>query len=231
MQLPPEKGVRAGPALASSVSPPLGRTGAGPAMTRALESRAYSLYALSRVLSLFSSCRRAGAAAALVAVLLAAGASGAAARSGAIEPATRVNGMLVVQGLARESNVALFGLYCDPVVLRPGRRSRVCAVDVPPVRRIFVGHGIWAISERALESAWRAQNATMWIDGRRVGLERFGYGDRWLSNFAAADGRDVLLREWSIVLLGARGRHSIRYRTRLPQGVLDTTWTFVVRRV
>ena len=44
----------------------------------------------------------------------------------------------------------------------------------------------------------------------------------------AADGRDALLREWAIVLLGAEGRHSIRYRAYLPQGVTDTTWEVTV---
>jgi hypothetical protein len=52
----------------------------------------------------------------------------------------------------------------------------------------------------------------------------------WLYDYAPAGGRDVVLREWSIVLFGAIGRHSIRFRNRLPQGVLDTTWNFSVAR-
>jgi hypothetical protein len=70
----------------------------------------------------------------------------------------------------------------------------------------------------------------MWVDGRRVSLERFGFSDRTLVAFAPAGGRDVTLREWSIVLVGARGRHSIRYRTRWPDAVSDVTWRFSVAR-
>jgi hypothetical protein len=148
------------------------------------------------------------------------------ARIDAIDPGVHVNGMVVVQGLARGADVALFGEYCDPVVTAPGRRTRMCSVPVPHVQRIFVGHGIWAVSRKLLESSWStyARRTDMWIDGRRVRLDRYGYSDRWLSNFPPADGRDALLREWSIVLIGAEGRHSIRYRT----GAYDTTWRFRV---
>ena len=171
-----------------------------------------------------------GVVAALAALTLATGASAKVGRSDAIDPGTPVNGMLVVQGLAREADVALFGYYCDPVVLTAGPRTRVCSLPLPSVRRIFVGHGIWAVSKRRLDSAWSAyaSRSEMWIDGRRVSLTRFGHSDRWLSKFPPADGRNALLREWSIVLLGAEGRHSIRYRTPLPQGVTDVTWKFTV---
>jgi hypothetical protein len=174
-----------------------------------------------------------GVAAALAALTLATGTSAKVVHSDTIDPGTRVNGMSVVQGLAREADVSLFGFYCDPVVLTAGRRARVCSLPLPSVRRIFVGHGIWAVSRRRLDSAWSvyAAQKEMWIDGQRVSLTRFGHSDRWLSNFPPADGRDALLREWSIVLLGAKGRHSIRYRGRLPQqGVTDVTWKFTVMR-
>ena len=152
------------------------------------------------------------------------------ARSDAIEPGTRVNGMVVVQGLAREADVSLFGYYCDPVVLTAGRRTRVCSLPLPSVRRIFVGHGIWAVSKQRLDSAWKvyAAQTAMWIDGQRVSLAGFGHSDRWLWKFPAADGRNALLREWAIVLVGAKGRHSIRYRGRLPNGFQDVTWKFTV---
>jgi hypothetical protein len=168
---------------------------------------------------------------ALLAVSLTTGASATVVREDAIEPGTRVNGMLVVQGVARDTDAELFGVVCDPVVVRLGRRTRSCA-QLPPVRRIFAGHGIWAVSEQLLESVWGkyASRTEMWIDGRRISLNRFGHSDRWLSNFPPADGRNALLREWSIVLVGVEGRHSIRYRGRLPQGVTDVTWRFSVAR-
>ena len=71
-------------------------------------------------------------------------------------------------------------------------------------------------------AAWRSLSWKLWIDGQQVSLSRFGHADRWIQ----ADGRNVVLREWSIILVGAKGRHSIRYRTRGPQGVGDTTWRF-----
>lgn len=172
-----------------------------------------------------------GVVAALAALTLATGASATVVGTDAVDPGTSVNGMVVVQGLAREADAALFGYYCDPVVLTPGRRTRACSLPLPAVRRIFVGYGIWAVSKQRLDSLWTAytRRTNTWIDGRRVSLARFGHSDRWLLNYIAADGRDVLLREWSIVLLGAKGRHSIRYRSPWPKGLFtDVTWKFTV---
>jgi hypothetical protein len=145
-------------------------------------------------------------------------------RVGAIEPGTRVNGMLVVQGDKRDADGWLFDTICDPIVLRPGRRTRTCG-QLPPLRRIFVGYGSFA-PERQIDAYWRSLSWSLWIDGKRVGLGRFGHADRRIQ----VGGRDVVLREWSIILMGAEGRHSIRYRTRGPQGVGDTTWRFSVAK-
>ena len=164
----------------------------------------------------------------MAALALTAGASAVPSAGGAIEPGTRVNGMLVVQGVAREANGSLFETICDPVVVRPGRRTRTCG-QLPPLRRIFIGAGIFA-PEQAIESAWTKLSWRLWIDGRSVGLSRFGHSDRWLLGFAPAGYRDVVLREWAVILVGAQGRHSIRYRSRLPQGVIDTTWRFSVAK-
>jgi hypothetical protein len=162
------------------------------------------------------------------ALALTAGASAVPRAGGAIDPGTRVNGMLVVQGIARDADGSLFETICDPVVLRPGRRTRTCG-QLPPLRRIFIGHGLFA-PEQQIDAFWRSQSWNLWIDGRQVSLRRFGHSDRWLRGFAPAGGRDVVLREWSIILLGAEGRHFIRYRTRGPQGVGDTTWRFSVTK-
>jgi hypothetical protein len=145
----------------------------------------------------------------------------------AIDPGTGVNGMVVVQGLAREADARLFGGYCNPFVSTPGRRTRLCA-PLPQVRRVFIGHGIIAPKKR-IDAAWNPPGWDMWIDGRRVSLARFGYTDRPVDFVAPFPvGRDAVLREWSIVLVGAEGHHSVRYRTHLPQGVTDTTWKFTV---
>lgn len=164
---------------------------------------------------------RAVCVAACIAVLaLTAGALATREATAAIDPGTRVNGMLVVQGDKREADGWLFDTICDPIVRSPGRRTRTCG-QLPPLRRLFVGYGIFA-PEKQIDSAWRSLSWKLWIDGQQVSLSRFGHADRWIQ----ADGRNVVLREWSIILVGAKGRHSIRYRTRGPQGVMDTTWRF-----
>jgi hypothetical protein len=139
---------------------------------------------------------------------------------GGIDPGTRVNGMLVVQGVKQEADGWLFDTVCDPIVRSPGRRTRTCG-QLPPLRRLFVGHGIFAPMKQ-IDRVWRSVSWKLWIDDKQVGLSRFGHSDRWIQ----VDGRNVVLREWAIILVGAKGRHSIRYRTRWPQSVVDTTWVF-----
>ena len=71
----------------------------------------------------------------------------------------------------------------------------------------------------------------MWIDGQRVSLDEFGTTDRMLYHYPPAGGKDVTLREWAVTLAHPTpGRHTIRYRFRLPQGVTDATWEFNVAR-
>ena len=168
--------------------------------------------------------RAVGVAACSVVLALIAGAVAAREAVGAIDPGTRVNGMVVVQGDKRDADGWLFDTICDPIVLRLGRRTRACG-QLPPLRRIFVGHGHFAPEEQ-IDAYWRSLSWKLWIDGRQVSLRRFGHADRRIQ----VGGRDVVLREWSIILMGAKGRHSIRYRTRGPQGVSDTTWVFWVAK-
>jgi hypothetical protein len=159
-------------------------------------------------------------------VVLAVTASGFLAREagGAIDPGTRVNGMLVVQGDKQDADGWLFDTICDPFVRHPGRQTRTCG-QLPPLRRLFVGHGYFA-PQKQIDSVWSRVSWKLWIDGEQVSLSRFGHADRWIQ----VDGRMVVLREWSIILVGAKGRHSVRYRTRSPQGVGDTTWVFWVAK-
>ena len=149
-------------------------------------------------------------------------------RGAVISPGTRVNGMRVVQGTALTTQARLFSDWCDPVVLTAGRRIRSCG-RIPRVPRLFVGHGLWA-SQAAIERIWNASKTEMWIDNQRVNLQAFGWTERTLSKYGPAGNKDVALREWSVTLVGATaGRHTIRYRSRVPQlGVTDTTWTFTV---
>ena len=166
--------------------------------------------------------RAVGVAACIAVLALVAGALAAREAIGAIDPGTRVNGMLVVQGDKRDADGWLFDTICDPIVRSPGHRTRTCG-QLPPLRRLFVGYGLYA-PEKQIDSFWRSVSWKLWIDGDQVGLGRFGHADRRIQ----VGGRNVVLREWAIILVGAKGRHSIRYRTRSPQGVGDTTWRFSV---
>ena len=161
-------------------------------------------------------------------LVLATGAVAAPTRGAAIDPGTRVNGMLVYQDVAQRAGASLFGFYCDPVVLSPGRRTRTCSITVPHVSRLFVGYGIFALTQQAVDKTWNRLTWAVWIDGQRVDLAEFGFTDRPLLDYAPADHRDVVLREWAIMLSGAQGQHLIRYRSRWPSGVFDTTWRFTV---
>ena len=144
-----------------------------------------------------------------------------------IEPWDRVHGMLVVQGTATEAGGSLFGLYCRPAIVHPGRYRRTCS-EIPRVERLFVGYGLFA-TPATISSVWSATRWSMWIDGERVRLDAFGASDRTLYHYPPADGRDVTLREWNVVLVRPRpGLHTIRYRLRHAQGTIDATWEFRV---
>lgn len=148
-----------------------------------------------------------------------------------IEPSTRVNGMLVVQGTVDRAEARLFGMYCDPVVLDNGRETRRCQFLIPNTTRLYVGYGSFG-PRRAFESDWRKLRWSMWIDGEPVDLGAFGTTDRWLLDYPPAGGRDVLLREWTVTLVRPTpGRHTIRYRrVESQRGTMDTTWAFTVNR-
>jgi hypothetical protein len=148
-------------------------------------------------------------------------------RRAVIEPLTRVSGMLVVQGAAQQSPARLFPDWCDPVVLTPGRRTRSCG-RIPRTSRLYIGYGLFESPSR-IGRTWNASKWDMWIDGQRVDLQAFGTADRTLPKYPPAGNKDVVLREWNVTLLRpTTGRHTIRYRTREPHGVTDTTWTFTV---
>jgi hypothetical protein len=165
-----------------------------------------------------------------LALAVATGAAAESVTTEAIDPGHPVNGMLVVQGLEREADVSLFSPFCDPIVTKPGAEARTCSVLPASSRRIFAGYGIWGVSRKILDQAWHKRSWGLWIDGRRVNLGRFGTEEHWIPNFAPANGRSVLLRQWAIILVGAKGTHSIRYRSRLesPGPFSRTTWRFTV---
>ena len=71
----------------------------------------------------------------------------------------------------------------------------------------------------------------LWFDGRQVSLPRFGTSERTLYAFPPAGGKDAILREWSVTLIGVTpGKHAIRYRSASRSlGTTDATWTLIVQ--
>jgi hypothetical protein len=164
-----------------------------------------------------------------LAVLAAAAAASATERHAAtIEPSERVHGMLVVQGTPDRASTSLFGTFCRPDIVRSGRYHRSC-LPVPRVDRLFVGPGLFATGRDELTRAWAGARWSVWIDGERVRLDAFGATDRMLYRYPPADGRDVILREWSLTLVRPTpGRHTIRYHVTESGATVDATWRFTV---
>lgn len=143
-----------------------------------------------------------------------------------LRPGNRVGRMTLVRGTVATADQKLFDI-CDPVILKGGRYHRRCGV-VPRVERLFIGYGLFA-APREIKEAWADAKWAGWFDGRRIALRAFGTSDRMLHGFPPAGGKDVILREWRVMLLSASsGRHTLRYRSDDPAGSIDATWTFVV---
>jgi hypothetical protein len=131
--------------------------------------------------------------------------------------------MALVRGAADTAGQKLFDI-CDPVA---GGKYRHCG-RVPRVRRLFIGYGYFS-PPRKISADWRRTRWTAWFDGRGIALRQFGTSDRTLFAFPPAGGKDVTLREWRVMLIGATpGRHTLRYRVQDPGGTFDTTWAFTV---
>jgi hypothetical protein len=162
-----------------------------------------------------------------LAVAVSGGASAWSARP--IGPGGKIGSMTLERGTARAADEKLFD-FCNPVILKPGAVRRRC--DVPGVHRLFVGYGDFEAKKSALERTWRTLSWSLWVDGRRIDLPAFGTSDRTLYRFPPAGGKDVILREWRVILVGAtRGKHTIRYRSASPVlPTSDATWTFNVTR-
>jgi hypothetical protein len=145
-----------------------------------------------------------------------------------LRPGGKIGAMRLVRGVTYEADQKIFE-FCDPVILKPGRYARSCLV--PRARRLFIGYGNFEPTLKALNRDFMGQ-WSLWVDGHPVNLRAFGTSDRTLVAFPAAGGKDVILREWKVILVGATpGKHTLRYRSRIASfGTTDATWTFVVAR-
>ena len=153
--------------------------------------------------------------------------SGCGGSPGDVDPGGKIGDMALVTGTASDADLKFFDV-CDPIILKPGRYLRSCAI--PRVPRLFIGYGTFEPTRKALESDWKQLKWDFWLDRRRVNLAAFGTSDRTLYGFPAAGGKNVILREWKVILLGVTpGKHTIRYRSEGPSlGTTDATWAFRV---
>jgi hypothetical protein len=149
--------------------------------------------------------------------------------AGSVEPGSKIGAMRLVRGTTSQADLKFFD-SCNPIILRSGRYRRSC--HVPPVQRLFIGYGVFEPARRGLERDWRQTRWSLWVDGHRVDLPAFGTDDRTLYAFPAAGGKDVILREWDVILVNATpGKHELRYRSGPGSAAItDATWAFVVGR-
>jgi hypothetical protein len=161
----------------------------------------------------------------VTALLLAAGFPSS---SSPVGPGGKIGAVTLVRGIEHKADAELW-VFCDPAIPKPGRYLRTCSV--PHVRRLFIGYGDWERTRRALDSAWKQLKWDLWFDDRRVALPRFGSSERTLYAYPPAGGKNAILREWSVTLVGVTpGKHVIRYRSASRSlGTTDATWTFTVR--
>jgi hypothetical protein len=142
-----------------------------------------------------------------------------------LKPGDRLGRMTLLRGTVATADQKLFDI-CDPIAGH-ARSFRRCGL-VPRVRKLFIGYG-WFAPPRRINAEWARIRWSGWLDGHRIQLIKFGWSDRTLFAFPPAGGKDVTLREWRVMLVGAtQGRHTLRYRVQDPSGTGDTTWTFTV---
>ena len=151
--------------------------------------------------------------------------------SSLLRPGAELDGMRL--RVTDVTDAELFGLYCDPIVLRPGTYTRACG-NIRYRGPLVIGYGSIATSSEELEQMWRAQRWELYLDGQPVDLAAFGtLPDRHF--FEPAVGAEVWLRQWAVTIANPTpGPHTLRSVVEqspagdAPVGTFDTTWTFTI---
>jgi len=113
-------------------------------------------------------------------------------------------------------------IFCDPLIAEPGVFTREC--EVPEMKNLQVGYGIFADTVEELDALWATFNWKLFLDGNPVDLSAYG-------TFDQDDVFDdpVKLRMWNVVLDQVTpGTHSLRYVFDEFGEPFDVTWIFTV---
>ena len=141
----------------------------------------------------------------------------------AVEPGGKIGAMTVVRGDDYNASENLFGVACPTLIPKPGTYHRSC--NLPKVPRLYIGGGDFAATQKEIDSNWKGERWSLWVDGRPVDLPRFGASD----SHAFFNGKPVVWKRWRVILVDApSGKHTIRYLWKEPSVVRDLTMTVTV---
>ena len=145
-----------------------------------------------------------------------------AAEQGPVEPGGKIGAMTVARGDQYHADVDLF-LFCPTLINKPGTYHRSCSPEI--VRRLYIGAGDFAPTQKEADSHFKSEHWNLWIDSHPVDLPRFGASH----TYDYRNGKRVVSKRWNVILVNApSGKHIIRYRFKLPQGIVDLTMTVTI---
>jgi hypothetical protein len=141
-----------------------------------------------------------------------------------VEPGGEIGAMRVVSGELYNASEDWFAV-CTSHVSRPGTYHWSCSL--PKVPRLYIGAGDVAPTQAEIDSRWKHERWSLWVDGRRVDLPRFGVSDSPISS----NGRPAVLKKWKVILVNApSGKHTIRYLEKVSGAAYDGTWVVTVEK-
>ncbi len=145
-----------------------------------------------------------------------------AAEQGPVEPGGKIGAMTVARGDQYHADVDLL-LFCPTLINKPGTYHRSCSPEI--VRRLYIGAGDRAPTQNEVDSKFKSQHWSLWVDGHPVDLPRFGASH----SYDYSNGKRVVFKTWNVILVNApSGKHTIRYRWKQPQGVVNLTYAVTI---
>ncbi len=139
-----------------------------------------------------------------------------------VEPGGKIGAMTVARGDTYHADLDLF-TFCPTLINNPGTYHRSCSPEI--VRRLYIGAGDFAPTQKEADSHFKSEHWNLWIDSHPVDLPRFGASH----TYDYRNGKRVVSKRWNVILVNApSGKHIIRYRFKLPQGVVNLTMAVTI---